>query len=285
MNITDVQNSLIILKGKDHSSPKKNSPLRGDRTFPAKFVIKTKKEDKTPQGVMEEAMELSDDILKLFKIHSPSEESEGRKATRLGLPQPVGTPGYTSKPGPDTQPPQPSEQSSEVVTPDMERVKGNIAGRNKKASIEKSVPESLQALRKYHGGIAALANQGGREAEHHQLLREYGFPSEQPQEGMRYIPVVEIETDDCGCPINIKPPWTVNEAGQHTGEVHPEDSAIYKMGVSKVLFAWLEKAGIWSPSSGGWSGGGFRRQRMKVDPGKHAALGKPPKAKRGFRAF
>ena len=151
-------------------------------------------------------------------------------------------------------------------------------------SIEKAIPESLQALRKFHGGIATLANQGGRETEHHQLLREYGFPSEQPQEGMRYVPVVETETDDWGCPINLVAPWTVNEAGQHLGETNPEDSPIHKMGVSKVLFSWLEKAGIWSPASG-FGGSGPRRMRTKVDPGKHAAFGKPPRAKRGFRGF
>ena len=63
-----------------------------------------------------------------------------------------------------------------------------------------------------------LENFAGREAEHHQLLREYGFPSEQPQEGMRYTPVVEYETDADGMPIHMKPPWSVNEAGQTLGE-------------------------------------------------------------------
>ena len=66
--------------------------------------------------------------------------------------------------------------------------------------------------------FATLENFAGREAEHHQLLREYGFPSEQPQEGMRYTPVVEYETDADGMPIHMKPPWSVNEAGQTLGE-------------------------------------------------------------------
>ena len=188
----EVEKSLV--KSADHSSPRKKSPMK---------ITKTKKEDETPDGVIEE-------------------------------------------------------------------------------SIEKAVPESLEALRKYNGGIATIANQGGRETEHHQLLREYGFPSEQPPESARYVPVIETETDDWGCPINLMPPWAVNEAGQHLGETHPEDSPLHKMGVSKVLFSWLEKAGIWSPTGGGFSA---RRMRTKVDPGKHAALGKPPRAKRGFRAF
>ena len=193
----EVEKSLV--KSADHSSPRKKSPMK---------ITKTKKEDETPDGVIEE-------------------------------------------------------------------------------SIEKAVPESLEALRKYNGGIATIANQGGRETEHHQLLREYGFPSEQPPESAIYVPVIETETDDWGCPINLMPPWTVNEAGQHLGETHPEDSPIHKMGVSKVLFSWLEKAGIWSPSGGGGFGGssGPRRMRTRIDPGKHAAFGKPPRAKRGFRGF
>ena len=63
-----------------------------------------------------------------------------------------------------------------------------------------------------------LNNFEGRDAEHHQLLREYGFPSEQPQDGMRYTPVIETETDEHGMPIHPKPPWYVNEAGQHLGD-------------------------------------------------------------------
>ena len=75
--------------------------------------------------------------------------------------------------------------------------------------------------------FATLHNFAGREAEHHQLLREYGFPSEQPSESSRYVPVVETETDDNGIPKNIKPPWVVNEAGQELGDKHDEDSPDY----------------------------------------------------------
>jgi hypothetical protein len=72
--------------------------------------------------------------------------------------------------------------------------------------------------------FSTLHNYAARDAEHHQLLREYGFPSEQPLEGMRYTPVVEVETNDWGVPINHKPPWTVNEAGQDLGDKLDEDS-------------------------------------------------------------
>ena len=72
--------------------------------------------------------------------------------------------------------------------------------------------------------MPTLNNEGGREAEHHALLREQGFPSEVPPEAARYVPVAETETNDWGCPINLKPPWVVNEAGQHLGESHVEDA-------------------------------------------------------------
>jgi hypothetical protein len=82
--------------------------------------------------------------------------------------------------------------------------------------------------------MPTLNNLGGREAEHHALLREQGFPSEVPPEAARYIPVIETETDDCGIPIHIKPPWTVNEAGQHLGEHHIEEAVV------KQFFNWME---------------------------------------------
>ena len=63
-----------------------------------------------------------------------------------------------------------------------------------------------------------LHNFAGRDAEHHQLLREQGFPSEPDLEDMRYTPVSEASVDDDGVPINMKPPWSVNEAGEHLGQ-------------------------------------------------------------------
>ena len=101
--------------------------------------------------------------------------------------------------------------------------------------------------------LATLQNFAGREAEHHQLLREYGFPSEQPAESARYNPVIETETDDDGKPIKIRPPWVVNEAGQDLGEKLDEDSPDYhqsakaknrKSGdaVQKMGDVFLEKA-------------------------------------------
>ena len=76
--------------------------------------------------------------------------------------------------------------------------------------------------------LATLQNFAGRESEHHRLLQEFGFPSEQPSESSRYVPVIEQETDDKGVPINLRPPWVVNEAGQDLGEKLDEDSHDYK---------------------------------------------------------
>ncbi len=83
-----------------------------------------------------------------------------------------------------------------------------------------------------------LLNFAGRQSEHHQLLREYGFPSEQPQDGMRYTPVIETEADDTGMPIHVKPPWVVNEAGQNLGSKHDEDAPSYY----ETLTAQAQKA-------------------------------------------
>ena len=87
--------------------------------------------------------------------------------------------------------------------------------------VKASSPKDMAAT------FATLLNTAGRQAEHHQLLREYGFPSEQPQEAMRYTPVIETETDDFGIPIHMKAPWTVNEAGSHLGKKLDADAPSY----------------------------------------------------------
>lgn len=63
-----------------------------------------------------------------------------------------------------------------------------------------------------------------REAVHHQLLDEQGFPSEVEPEQNRYIPTAEIELDENSRPINVKPPWVVNEAGQDLGTSHVNEA-------------------------------------------------------------
>jgi len=94
--------------------------------------------------------------------------------------------------------------------------------------------------------FTTLDNYEGRDAEHHQLLREYGFPSEQPPEGMRYTPVVEIETNDWGMPINHRPPWVVNEAGESLGNRLDEDSPDYSKSVAAKAKKAAKDAGhIW----------------------------------------
>ena len=91
-----------------------------------------------------------------------------------------------------------------------------------------------------------LYNFAGRDAEHHRLLREQGWPSEQPQEAMRYTPVVETETDDFGIPIKLKPPWVVNEAGEHLGRKLDEDVPTYKDSIAgKAAVAAAKSAHPW----------------------------------------
>ena len=95
---------------------------------------------------------------------------------------------------------------------------------------------------KSNKAFATLNNFAGRDAEHHRLLSEQGWPSEQPQEGMRYTPVSETETNEMGIPIKLKPPWVVNEAGEHLGNRLDESAPTYKT-VKKMndFFNWMNK--------------------------------------------
>ena len=120
--------------------------------------------------------------------------------------------------------------------------------RDNKASFRKSldlfIAKEQKDPLKSGESFATLNNFAGREAEHHQLLREYGFPSEQPSESSRYVPVVETETDENGIPRNIKPPWVVNEAGQDLGDRLDEDSPDYNKSAkakSRASSSALEK--------------------------------------------
>ena len=91
--------------------------------------------------------------------------------------------------------------------------------------------------------FTTLHNFEGRTKEHHQLLVEYGFPSEQPLEGARYTPVVEVETNTWGIPIHPRPPWVVNEAGQDLGERLDEDSPEYSKSAASKAEKAAEEAG------------------------------------------
>ena len=124
--------------------------------------------------------------------------------------------------------------------PDYDRDPDDAARESAAREQNKSVKKALELFLKSEA-MHTIDNQGGREAEHHQLLREYGFPSEQPPEAMRYIPVVETETTDWGVPIKNKPPWVVNEAGQELGLSHVDD-ALHNL--TKTFLAWMEKQRI-----------------------------------------
>ena len=112
--------------------------------------------------------------------------------------------------------------------------------KNPTAAKLKSTSKALELFMKSEA-MHTIDNLGGREAEHHQLLREYGFPSEQPPEAARYIPVVETETNDWGVPMHNKPPWVVNEAGQELGLSHVDD-ALHNL--TKTFLTWMEKQRI-----------------------------------------
>ena len=76
--------------------------------------------------------------------------------------------------------------------------------------------------------FTTLHNYAGRVVEHHRLLDEMKFPSEQPIDAMRYTPTVEGETDEKGNVINPRQPGQVNEAGQHLGDRLDEASPTFK---------------------------------------------------------
>ena len=74
--------------------------------------------------------------------------------------------------------------------------------------------------------FTTLNNVTAREKEHHQLLREQGFPSEQPLEGARYQRYSE-HTSDPDSPDGVnhnQPPWIVNEVSEMLYEI-PDDDA------------------------------------------------------------
>jgi hypothetical protein len=89
--------------------------------------------------------------------------------------------------------------------------------------------------------FTTLNNIAGREAEHHRLLQRYGFPSEVDTDKMRYIPVAETETDDDGIPINVKPPWVVNEAGENLGERLDNDDIKKSIDIFEAI---IQKANV-----------------------------------------
>lgn len=75
--------------------------------------------------------------------------------------------------------------------------------------------------------FTTLHNYEARKREHDQLLREYGFPSEQDPEANRYGRFVEVETDEKGVVMHNKPPWIVAENSELVAEINDEDSPTY----------------------------------------------------------
>ena len=83
--------------------------------------------------------------------------------------------------------------------------------------------------------FTTLNNLAAREAEHHALLNNMGFPSEQPLEGARYQRYSEHNSDDDspdGVNHNI-PYWVVNEASEMIYDI-PDDGAPSFKGSAKA---------------------------------------------------
>ena len=113
---------------------------------------------------------------------------------------------------------------------------GSMAGGgdDDEEDIEYSI-NKIKALNKAKDPLSAkesfttLHNYAGRVVEHHRLLDEMKFPSEQPIDAMRYTPTVEGETDEKGNVINPRQPGQVNEAGQHLGDRLDESAPSFHM--------------------------------------------------------
>ena len=78
--------------------------------------------------------------------------------------------------------------------------------------------------------FTTLHNYEGRKQEHDQLLREYGFPSEQDESAMRYQRYSE-EDSDPKSPDGVthtRPPWQVAENSEMVAEINDEDAPSFK---------------------------------------------------------
>jgi HK97 family phage prohead protease len=123
----------------------------------------------------------------------------------------------------------PTLEEGRELTMLMEKADGSI---DFTGSFLEWMEKQALPTKKMAATISTLLNVEGRRNEHDQLLREYGFPSAQPFEAMRYTPVVETETDAFGIPMHIKPPWVVNEAGEHLGTKLDSDASTYDSSIA-----------------------------------------------------
>jgi len=133
------------------------------------------------------------------------------------------------------------EVDVEKVIPALAAIAGGIASAGGSLLDEMGDQEydpetaSFKSLNKAEDPLTAdesfttLHNYTGRVVEHHRLLNEMKFPSEQPQHAMRYTPTVYGQTDEKGNVINPRPPGQVNEAGQHLGDRLDESAPSFHM--------------------------------------------------------
>ena len=143
----------------------------------------------TSPSTKEKSMKKS--ILDVFKANgngNGSGDASGEEAPRPAKPT-NGAKNTAAKPFHDDEP-----TPREAPAQDPDDAQREQWAREDKYK-DKSTSKALELFMKSEA-MHTIENQGGREVEHHQLLREYGFPSEVPPETARYIPVVETETDD-----------------------------------------------------------------------------------------
>ena len=188
----------------------------------------------TSQNKIEEIKKavMKKSILDVFKANgngNGSGDAGGEESPRPAKPT-NGAKNTAAKPFHDEEPSQTDPQAQDPDDAQREQWKREDKYRSK----------ALELFMKSEA-MHTIENQGGREAEHHHLLREYGFPSEIPPEAARYVPVVETETNDWGIPLHVKPPWVVNEAGQELGISHVEEAS---HNLAKVFMAWMKKQRI-----------------------------------------
>lgn len=99
----------------------------------------------------------------------------------------------------------------------------NREGSSIRASLNKAEKDPFKTGESF----TTLHNYEARKKEHDQLLREYGFPSEQDPEANRYSRFAEVETDGKGKVLHNKPPWIVAENSEMVAEINDEDAPSY----------------------------------------------------------
>ena len=152
-----------------------------------------------------------------FKTH---DEQDQEKKDKLSAQVQDPTAHYTA-----ADPRQKMEKLLKQYTRAAEILKADLDVNHKNTSVagKSSGKDALNTKESF----TTIHNYEARKKEHDQLLREYGFPSEQDPEANRYGRFVEVETDEKGVVMHNKPPWIVAENSELVAEINDEDSPTY----------------------------------------------------------